>query len=285
MKLIVIVLAFLAAGCGGLGLNAEAIEETVEFADLLPSTMLRNAGGTQLSLKEAAKLGANLSASSNYVEDPSALSITDTPSIYYSWSSFECGLSGTLEERIANCAEASDESTWDGTKYGTGAESLWQRVYRRQVDDGMGNTVDYDIWYDSRTKLLWTSIFYKFYSADPIGPPVLPADGLYGRRMTWSEASSECAAGGADDVFGGINNVSWRLPSISDFQLANIDGLFWVYRVNYPDDIGSLWTASSEDNSNSYIVYGGTKLRSFYSYPNTTLTYAICVGRYSETGL
>lgn len=75
-----------------------------------------------------------------------------------------CGLSGTVEARIADClTQNGTKSKWEGRYYGQSGEGDWKLVtlYKSGASAGaacVGGSASgcYEVWRDERTKLLWS---------------------------------------------------------------------------------------------------------------------------------
>lgn len=75
------------------------------------------------------------------------------------WSTKTCGLTVTdeISARIANCATVmGSEATWNGSARGNAGQTTWYLVARYATG---GYT--YEVWQDSKTKLLWSSLVHK----------------------------------------------------------------------------------------------------------------------------
>ncbi len=77
-----------------------------------------------------------------------------TNAIYSTRPSVDCGTSGSVGARIADCATKNPSlsdpvSTWGGASYGNSGEGTWKLVSR----DGANK----EVWMDLRTNLLWSS--------------------------------------------------------------------------------------------------------------------------------
>ncbi len=283
-------LLVLLAGCGGTGLNGDSVSDPVsdggefvcpaekEFVDLMPSTMLHSGDNTQKSMRVVADAGAALPT--GYVTTNTA--ITDEPSVLPDNSNpADCGLTGTIQQRVDNCASSSNVSFWEGEKYGTGAEANWKLVFRTM--DGAGDlslSVQHDVWIDLRTQKLWTSKIAE----DPDGNGGAFSYDFIG--TSWSVAQDYCSSA-LLPAFGGIDlvgeSVSWYMPSLQDFQLVNIDGFYWLYKIADIDNL-DLWTSTLDFSGKAYKLLFGTLLRNFETEPSMIGPYNfICVGNYSGT--
>ncbi len=254
--------------CGmGISVNNDAAQAEVEFSDLMPNTMLRKENSSQLSLSQTAAFGGDLETFSGYVGDPStsATVIPDDPYRRHDWIEIECGLSGSLTKRISECALISESSTFDGPKYGTSAETLWQLVYRKNLGSSW-----FEIWLDTRTKLFWTSVKTNVVNNVPVTL----------MQLSWSDAIQTCVDGD-DIVHGELSEVLWRLPTVQDFQMASIDGFFELYNLHNVGDLKWFWTSTSVDSSDAYVVLQSSKLRNVSGWGKSNLSYVMCVGRYS----
>jgi len=195
----------------------------------------------------------------------------------------ECGTTSgaSIEDRISDCA--TENGLWafyDGKKYGQDGEGDWKLV---TVVDNAGTK--YEVWRDERTKLLWsdkTSVDNNWFQAAGYHKPgaiSLAEANLDSTdyQTSATEAISVCpdvtaggaiAAGGGTpgvtysapaNVFhkGGLSHpqVTWRLPSINDWQLANVNGI----RKVLPNMDNIFWSASSDsgDRYGAWVFSGG----------------------------
>jgi hypothetical protein len=171
-----------------------------------------------------------------------------------------CGTTGDIESRINNCRTTNGVwSFYSGAQYGQIGEGDWSLV--SVVSDGSNK---YEVWRDERTKLLWsdrTSQKYNWYQASGYSKPQDisyeetehrsdPGSGrLWDGTNTVMQPSSpisvcpdvvdgEIAAGGGhytnydpnpETAFKGnlrySDNLIWKLPSLDDWRLADINGI------------------------------------------------------------
>jgi len=197
-----------------------------------------------------------------------------------------CGASGTIEARIDDCATPNGLwSFYDGKKYGQDGEGDWKLV---SVLDNAGTK--YEIWRDERTKLLWSdksSANYNWYQAagysKPDGVSEIEsefisspgnADPQMGTIMQPASPISVCpdvdageiAAGGGTATYTYVNpeanfkaglshpQTTWRLPSRSDWGLAEVNGI----RKVLPNMDDYFWSSSSGSygRSDAWYFYG-----------------------------
>ncbi len=168
-----------------------------------------------------------------------------------------CGASGTIETRIADCATLNGLwSFYDGKKYGQDGEGDWKLV------SVVGAGPKFEVWRDERTKLLWSdksSGNYNWYQAagyskldavslaeseflsspgttDPkLGSIMQPGTGAI--SVCPDVDAGQIAAGGGEplhaytnpetDFKAGLSHpqTTWRLPSRSDWYLAEVNGI------------------------------------------------------------
>jgi hypothetical protein len=216
----------------------------------------------------------------------------------------KCGTSGTIDQRIADCAAHAvigANAAWDGSTNGNAGQGTWKLVTRTgSVSSGKGR----EVWRDEQTKLIWSSLvstalnWCKASGSNNIaGNPTVEVDSLgycgnAGHTATYQnnigQAVSACfeddgtyfTQAGTDQLGkGGLSRTSspvvgWRLPTIYDFQQANINGLRFVV-----PDVNVEWSASvySLNRGNAWIFYsdGGHVSGGSRSYD-----FAVrCVGR------
>ncbi len=191
---------------------------------------------------------------------------------------FACGGSGTIADRITDCRTKNGLwAFYDGKKYGQDGEGDWKLV---SVVIAAG-PVTYEVWRDERTKLLWSdmaSANYNWYQASGYSkasalsiketqftsqPGVLENAPPFSLNQTLQPAnpisvcpdvvSGEIVAGGGTytnyaanpetDFKGGLSHpqTTWRLPSINDWKLADVNGI----RKVLPNMDDSFWSSSS----------------------------------------
>jgi len=196
-----------------------------------------------------------------------------------------CGSVGTIEARIADCNTLNGLwSFYDGKKYGQDGEGDWKLV------SVVGAGPKFEVWRDERTKLLWsdkTTANYNWYQAagysksDPVsfaeseflsspgttdpqtGQVMQPANPV---SVCPDVDSGEISAGGGTytnyaanpetDFKAGLSHpqTTWRLPSRSDWLLAEVNGI----RKVLPSMDNYFWSASSYSvfRSFAWFFYG-----------------------------
>lgn len=209
-----------------------------------------------------------------------------------------CGATGTVSQRISECLTLNGRwSYYDGKKYGQDSEGDWKLV---TVLEDQGTK--YEVWRDERTKLLWSDSTLRSYgwmqaagyskpssvSVVEIGVDASPGSGIANGQPANPESicpdvitSGEIVAGGGTpgytyvnleaQIKGGLRypQVTWRLPSINDWKLADVNGIRKVLPnmeiYNDKDDIyaeTSFWSSTlvSQRNfsySHAWEFYGG----------------------------
>ncbi len=190
------------------------------------------------------------------------------------WGSTTCGTTqSTIAARIANCATVfGANATWDGSVDGNAGQGVWKLVTRTgPVTSSMGQ----EVWQDERTGLLWSSLVSTGINwcmasgnNDITNNPTAETDpsgycnnSSYQNTGTGpaTKAISACFEDGGNyftNTNAAINNagktglglsstpaVAWRLPTIHDYEQAEIDGFRFVM-----PDMGSSgtweWAAS-----------------------------------------
>jgi hypothetical protein len=229
----------------------------------------------------------------------------------------KCGLSGTIEQRIADCLAHTvigANATWDGATKGNAGQGTWKLVTRTGALTG---TKGREVWRDERTKLVWSSLVStglnwckatgsNFITNNPSAeddPSNYCDNATYQRTGTWTagvnKAISACFEdiddNGASDFFTttdiGIDNggkaslglsstprVDWRLPTIYDFKQADVNG----YRFVFPDTISNgyyEWSASVDSSTRATAwVFNGAS--GYVSGTTRFSSYSVrCVGR------
>lgn len=161
------------------------------------------------------------------------------------WGKTTCGRTqNSIEARITDCKKQLGAlAEWDGTLKGNAGQGLWKLVTR----SGPGK----EIWRDERTGLLWSSLVsegtnwckasgntqsHSTATCEPgsenqTKPPISYCAEVEG---VVSEVSGESYSKGTySPAKGGLGkkttpSVIWRLPTIYDFQQANINGIRFV---------------------------------------------------------
>ena len=236
----------------------------------LASTASRDVNTTQLTQLQEATTYAGATLPAGYRDVPDVTKDDDgydnssSPVVKVVRTSFsDCGTSqSTIASRIAHCAaKIGADATWDGAIKGTAGQGLWKLVTR--------NGASKEVWQDQRTGLLWSSksvtdsewckasgnqqnhvsgncsSISTSYCAE-----VSPLTSAFGDE-TWATPTYAPAKGGM-----GANStpsVRWRLPTIYDYKLADVNGIRFVM----PDmgASGSVeWSASlvSHDRSGAW---------------------------------
>jgi len=150
--------------------------------------------------------------------------------------SVECGLgrSVSLINKIKDCVDKNaDRAFWSGKVNGSSAETDWKLVMLSIV-----GTTKTEIWYDTRTKMLWSDIvsttanWCKASGSDQPSSDLvsIECNNLIGNERTcvnYSHAE--------------MPNVHWRLPSRVDYLQADIDGIRFVLRRS----ADTFWTATT----------------------------------------
>lgn len=220
-----------------------------------PSGKIRDSGATQISIRAESESETQTGYRSTPVAGDRELIIANKVS--RSNYTSDCGLTGTVKERIANCASTyPSTATWNGSTQGAYAEGEWKLVARNVTEDLI-------IWKDTSTGHLWTSVIAS-------GVSFCQAAGVDGVSYTSNCAGnnipkiSYCASVSGFTLAGaGVNqanlsessgNVTWRLPTRADFLKAELNGLRYAHGL----DAETLWTANTWSSAVSYIwVFNG----------------------------
>jgi hypothetical protein len=188
-----------------------------------------------------------------------------------------CGTSGSVISRITDCANSNgNRAFYDGRKYGQSGEGDWKLV--TLTANG------YEVWRDERTQLLWSDSMTTYYNW-------CQAAGYSSASDTSSITGSDCSAGSSSKpgglqpknpisvcadatLLGKVNGVDyytpiaeedrkgaldvtqvhWRLPTIEDWKLADVNGL----RKVLPNLDTPFWSATSSSNGiNNVWTFNG----------------------------
>jgi hypothetical protein len=232
-------------------------------------------------------------------------------------SSVACGLSGSIARRISDCELKNGASaTWDGTSVN---KAIWKLVTQTgPMSDQCCMRKAREVWQDQKTGLLWSSLisldinWCKAAGSNNIpGNPYAEKDlnkicTDRSNQNTSGKAISACyedgenkftsvdpaidIAGKAGLGFSSTPSVAWRIPMISDYHQAVINGIDEVL----PDMIGYLgeWSGTSSSRLTAkyswYDKYDGPRTEVlFYNQPDGRVltryrfsTLAVrCVGR------
>ena len=287
-------------------------------ASSLAANAHRNLGTTQISQSDEVTTYAGVDLPAGYREVPDIL-LDDEGSVggnvtfvdRTGWSTTTCGLSGTIDQRIADCAAngtIGTEATWDGAVKGNAGQGAWKLVTR---EGDLGSSLagaGREVWRDERTGLLWSSKvatslnWCKASGSNFItnNPSAQDDPNDYCDNATsqttgtgpGNKAISACYEDG-ENYFTGTDGaiddagkgslgsastpaVRWRLPSIYEYEQANINGIRFVL----PDSDGNYeWSASVvSSNRNSAWYFNG--LNGIVYYLNRFNSRAVrCVGR------
>jgi hypothetical protein len=153
----------------------------------------------------------------------------------------DCGLTqSTILTRIADCASKNgSNATWDGGTQSNSGDAVWKLVTRHGANK--------EVWQDQRTGLLWSSIASTTNkwcpaagnndASDPSGycnanTTSYCIETLYpgGGAATPGFSGDSFIAGTYDAAKGGMGrgstpSVDWRLPTIHDYDQAEVDGI------------------------------------------------------------
>lgn len=170
-----------------------------------------------------------------------------------------CGLTGTIANRITDCAiNNPTTANWDSAqKSNTNHHSSWHLVSRT----ASGKLV----WQDERTMQIWSDSIVSNNWCIAAGATTTTGctNGTYeslcgegSGRISSSLTSEDWGTGIYNDAKGGMGlnsstgQIKWRLPSQEDFMLAHAAGLHYAY----PNAGTSFWTSTPVTNS-GYAVY------------------------------
>lgn len=231
------------------------------------------------------------------------------------WGLATCGASGTLAARITDCqnhATIGPESTWDGAVKGNAGQGSWSLVSRTgAVSSGRGR----EVWRDNRTGLLWSSLVSNGTitwcrasgSNNITGNPTAEAGngnyctdasnqntgtyagGVKAVSVCFEDGDNYFTAGTATDAGGkaGLSLsstpvVSWRLPTLYDYKLADVNGIRFVMNDMGTYNGGKEWTATLYSDSAEYVkeAYAyGSGYGEVSRGPLNSAYAARCVGR------
>lgn len=176
-----------------------------------------------------------------------------------SWTGLTCGGSGTLEQRITNCAGVlGATASWSGVSNGNGGQGSWKIVTRSgDCTTTSPNSACSEVWRDENTQMLWSSKVSEsinwcrasgsnFIGGNPSAEndPSDFCDNV-ANQATAVQAVSACHDDNSVNFVnahasitntpgkGGLSKastpaVAWRLPTKGDYEQANANGLRFV---------------------------------------------------------
>lgn len=149
----------------------------------------------------------------------------------------DCGIGAmnTLSARITDCNTKNPAThLWDSKLSGISGEGDWMLVTKQ------GN---FTLWMDVTTGLIWSDLVQTANWSTASG-----ARGM--------EATAICRADADNVALGKIpdTQIQWRLPTRSDFLMADINGARFVL----PNLDQQYWTASHDGNSSAWSIFQET---------------------------
>ncbi len=254
------------------------------FAELMLSGAFRDRGVDQLTIAEEGSLAVERALPMGYRE------ITDIDfddDGYHSSSvvikairsSNECGMDSefdSIDKKIADCAAKNSHSLWKGEDFGVSGESLWKLVVL--TSDGK------EVWMDSRTKILWSDNLGATNWCKAAGNDQdLPNNSSMIECSVLGAGESWCTDPTLKGIFKGELDdslVSWRLPTRSDWMMADIDGVRHVL----PEMNHNFWSATiySAARQNAWIYAGNYGTISTTNRSNLGDRYVRCIGRIAD---
>jgi hypothetical protein len=208
---------------------------------------------------------------------------------------------GLIVDRMTHCGEENPSTAqWNGAIMGNSGQGVWRLVTRLGVNN--------EVWQDQRTGLLWSSRLSPnavnwceaagnvqnaggvsciagagnqpatavSYCTEVL-TPIATGDGTAG---SWSTTyTNEKGGMGANAVANMQPAVRWRLPTIHDYEMGEIDGVRFVMPDMGPGGLDE-WSATinSVTRADAWFYYGGGSDIGFSS--RTSNGYGVrCVGR------
>lgn len=238
-------------------------ELTGSFADFIASLQHRDKMMAQKTLKEELTLGTS-ALPSGYRKVPDLTKDDDGYSggsvTFASRPTQVCGTTqNTVEARVAQCAELNAAlASWDGSVVGNAGQALWKLVTYNGT---------HEVWRDERTGLLWSdrlgqTNWCRATGSSGGGPygqvdPYNFCDNVLYQPIqatpeSWcTEDAGFNTPGAYDSMKGGMRlaatpsspSISWRLPTLYDYQMANIDGIRFVL-PNMTAGAAWAWTST-----------------------------------------
>jgi hypothetical protein len=229
------------------------------FVDLMASMIHRDKTADQMLLSE--EIAGDLISGNRKVPDITKDddALTGTAVTYASRPTQVCGTTQTtIEARVAHCAAQNTSlASWDGSAKGNAGQGLWKLVTYNGT---------HEVWRDERTTLLWTDHLgqtnWCIASGNSGGGPYAQVDpnsicddsGNQNQTTpeSWcTEDASFNSPTAYDSMKGGMRlsatattpSITWRLPTLWDYNLAEIDGIRYVL-PNLGNGAGWAWSAS-----------------------------------------
>ena len=246
------------------------------FIEVMTSTM-HHTPGISLPLASEHTGAATLSGAYRLVPTLADVDFVAASAAHAGGTTFsECGTTGTVRERAEHCATVNASALWAGTVLGNMGESNWRLVSKMSTN--------VEIWQDLRTGLVWSDYSGKNDSNKKFN--WCDASGYAGTGvcMTTFSGSPACNAaatlverGGLDEAAG----VYWRLPTLSDYKLADIDGIKYIF-----DELGpaapTYWLSTVFDYiSGPVTAWSVNGLHDYFSVDVDETSFVRCVGRVS----
>lgn len=221
------------------------------------------------------------------------------------WGSAACGTTGSLSDRINDCAaEFGVNARWIGGQNGNAGQGSWKLVTRLGANE---STRGKEVWLDERTGLLWSS--------------------LVSTELNWCKASGSNNASDADVAAGfkqndpndicdnasyqstGLDPVSacaeleavpateagifnagkgnlaasdavyWRLPTLYDFEIAEYNGLRFVLPDAGVNGGREEWTATTSSSSSQRAWTYNSSIGTHVARDRGTGFAVRCIGR------
>lgn len=268
------------------------------YASKMPSMIHRNKGATVITLEQEILAGQG-GLPTGYREIPN-LNLDDEGSDDTNVApgvrpSVVCGTTqATVALRIANCAALNGAvATWEGAANANSGQATWKLVTYNGT---------HEVWRDERTKLLWTDTLGQTNwcraSGSSGGGPLFEDDisNYCDNAGNQNQVTPEswCAEnagfntpGAYDSMKGGMRlaatatspAVVWRLPTVWDYNLAEVDGI----RFPKPTAVIAFWSASAFSfvRANGWFFYGDRGDIGGDDRSTPATYYVKCVGRYA----
>jgi hypothetical protein len=227
--------------------------ESLSYKDLVPSQIMRDPGSSSMTLAEEASSAASLPAGYRIIPLITDTEEADNDAAHAYVA--DCGTSGTIADRIADCAsDYPASSSWDGTAEGRLGEGLWKLVTR------LAGPIE--VWQDTRTSLIWSDMLTDgsaaFTFCEATGSNI-----NYAGNDCSANAQAVCQDVGNATLEARKGNLSstdgvyWRLPTLSDWKLADINGLravftwnpahvYWTSTISAGAPTVDVWTVSGD---------------------------------------
>lgn len=286
------------------------------FASLAGSNASRTLGTTQITEQAETATYGTTTLPTGYRDVPKVETDDDGYAggnvTYATRPTVTCGTTQTtVAARIAACVTANGASaTWSGATNGNAGQGTWYLVTYAGNNSLTSNNAE--VWQDARTGLLWSSAVGASNWCEASGNAESTDPSNYCNSTTYQphypSAESYCAETGtipatASEAVGSTvggawsgsylsakgsmgaqssassPSVYWRLPTMYDYEQANIDGIRLVMPDMGTSENYTEWTATIRSTTRTFAWYFTGGVGYVENNDRTTTNAVRCVGR------